>query len=703
MGDQRWRGTGSIGGRVMGILLAGFISAAWAEPDSGRLVLSSENDDAAVTTTDALHLGTDLELTVQGLQAQVLVSQTFKNQTDQWVNATYVYPLAEDSAVSQLTMHVGERVITGEIQEKSKARKTFAAAKASGKKATLIEQQRPNMFRQQVANIAPGETIRVEFGYSQQVMYDAGEFRLRLPLTLTPRYIPGVVNGQWRKEQTVATGVNGWASATDQVPDAHLITPSQQHVAGGLINPVSLSLQLDAGMPLTRVHSDTHQLTISQPKGNDAGVRLIHFAKGEVSMDRDFEITWQPKPHSAPLAAQFVSQWQGERYLQLMLMPPQEVSANNLAPRELILVVDTSGSMAGDSIKQARTSALLALDTLTPRDRFNVILFASDSRAVFDHAVVASANNIQTARRALERMRADGGTEMLGALKRAFGQPSNTEYLQQVVFVTDGSVGNEADLLQHIHRNLGDARLFTVAIGSAPNRFFMRRAAQFGRGSFTEIAATAQIAPRMAGLLNKLKRPLVTNIDIEWPQPVQVFPRRIPDLYWGEPLLVTAKLGPWPSRSQPLVTVRGVSGGKPWQRDFPINAATADADSEGDAIPVLAQRFGREKIKFLENEFYVNGRDASDKARQKILPVALRYQLMSRYTSLVAVDKTPARPASEVGQERELSNAMPAGATMTAVGYPQTAAGVTWHLLLGALALLALLGVKNLEVRYGRS
>ncbi len=702
MSYKLWRKAEKIARRAILSMLTITATVVWAEPDSGRLVLLADDDSVAGTTTEALHLGTHIDLSVQGLQAQVLVSQTFKNQTDEWVSATYVYPLAEDSAVSRLKMVVGERVIEGEIQEKAQARKTFEAAKVAGKKATLIEQQRPNLFRQQIANIAPGETVRIDLGYSQQVIYDSGEFRLRLPLTLTPRYIPGVVSTELEAIQTLTTGAQGWARATDQVKDAASITPLQKYAAvGKVVNPVSIDLKLDAGMPLAWVRSATHQLTVNQPKGDDLGKRRIHFSQAKVSMDRDFEISWQPTAQSAPVAAQFVSEWQDERYLQLMLMPPREVASSRLTPRELVLVVDTSGSMAGDSIKQARASALLALDTLTAQDRFNVILFSSDTRAVFSDVVTATADNLKVAAKALASMQANGGTEILPALEQAFSYKKDAEHLQQIVFLTDGSVGNEAALLQHIHRNLGDARLFTVAIGSAPNRFFMRRAAEFGRGSFTEIASAAQIEQRMADLLNKLKSPVVTNITIDWPQPVQMYPRRIPDLYWGEPLLVTAKLSPWPSGSQPMITVRGTSAGKSWQRDLVLNTVAGQSDTK--LLPVLAQRFGREKIKFLENELYVNGRDVNNEAQQEILPVALKYQLMSRYTSLVAVDKTPVRPAESALRERAVSNAMPAGATMQALSYPQTALGVSWHLLLGALALLALIVLKGMEVRYAEA
>lgn len=218
----------------------------------------------------------------------------------------------------------------------------------------------------------------------------------------------------------------------------------------------------------------------------------------------------------------------------------------------------------------------------------------------------------------------------------------------------------------------------------------MRKAAEFGRGSFTEIASAGQVQERMASLLTKLRKPVLADIEIDWPQPVEAFPRKIPDLYWGEPLLVTAKLSPWPGSAGQRVVIRGQSAGTAWQREFILPEPGAAADE----VPVLARRFGREKIAFLEDEALREGRDA----RAEVLPVALRYRLLSRYTSLVAVDKTPARPAPAEAREQAVANAIPAGSGMQAVGYPQTATGLYWHWLLGALAALGLWQLNRREV-----
>lgn len=305
---------------------------------------------------------------------------------------------------------------------------------------------------------------------------------------------------------------------------------------------------------------------------------------------------------------------------------------------------------------------------------------------------------LQEARQVIDGMRAGGGTVMRPALESAFRHPTSESHLQQIVFVTDGSVGNEAELLELIYHQLGDARLFTVAIGSAPNRFFLRRAAEFGRGSFTEIATGNQVTERMKVLLNKLENPLVSDITIDWPQPAEAFPQNIPDLYWGEPLLVTAKLPPWTLGNEVLIRVSGKSAGKPWSRDLALNPVTSTQLYEG--IPVLAQRFGREKIAFLEGQLYQSG--DTEEARAQILPLALDYQLLSRFTSLVAVDNTPAREVSDIAVERAIANALPAGSHMRAVGYPQTAAGSLWHWLLGTLALLALLLQRLWSFGWGR-
>ena len=535
------KATGWLAGLILSSTLALQAMAA-PDPQAGQLLLTGA-EDAAV------HLDTAIALQIQGLEAEVVMTQRFQNQSDQWVDGVYVFPLAESSAVTSLHMRVGERVIIGEIQERQQARARFEVARASGQKATLVEQHRPNLFRQELANIAPGETVEIRLGYSQAVIYSGGQFRLSLPTTLTPRYIPG--NPGSPESGPVHASPSGWALPTDQVTDAPWITPPQRPVGvDAILNPLTLTGVLKPGAVLAHIDSATHGLTV----GQHAAETEYHFQleNGPVSMDRDVELSWTPVPDPEPVVLAFSEAWQNEVYLQLLLMPPPVLETQQRLSRELVLVVDTSGSMAGTSIVQARESALMALERLQPDDRFNVLLFDSSTRSIFDGAVPATDANLHRARSVLQSMQASGGTEMFPALSRALAHPPTGDHLQQIVFVTDGSVGNEAALLELIYNDLGNARLFMVSIGSAPNHFFMRRAAEFGRGSYTDIAQLAQVRDRMGELLKKLESPLVTDLQIHWPWNVDMYPERMPDLYWGQPLRVVARVIDVEHADQPL-------------------------------------------------------------------------------------------------------------------------------------------------------
>ncbi len=670
--------TGWLAGLILNSMLALQAMAA-PDPQAGQLLLTG-------TEAAAVHLETAIALQVQGLEAEVVMTQRFQNQSDEWVDGVYVFPLAESSAVKSLQMRVGERVIVGEIQERQQARAQFEAARTSGQKATLVEQHRPNLFRQELANIAPGETVEIRLGYSQSVTWSSGQFRLRLPTTLTPRYIPGITTAP--EPGPMDASLSGWAPATDQVNDAPWITPPQRPVgADRILNPLTLTGVLKPGTVLAHIDSETHALAVEQ----NGSALEYHFqlVDGPVSMDRDVELSWTAVTGSEPVVLAFTETWQDAAYLQLLLMPPPALEARERLPRELVLVVDTSGSMAGMSIVQARESALMALERLQPTDRFNVLLFDSTTRSIFDESVPATAANLDRARLVLQGMQASGGTEMFSALSRALAHSPKEEHLQQIVFVTDGSVANEAALLALIHKQLGKARLFMVAIGSAPNHFFMRRAAAFGRGSFTDIAQLAQVRERMGELLKKLESPLITDLQIHWPWDVDMYPERVPDLYWGEPLRVVARV-PAGFDAPAVIRVSGASADSAWVREVNVAPSRQPAPGAGAVatMPVLAQRFGREKITALENRFY-RGEDR-EQAQQSILPVALAYQLMSPYTSLVAIDRTPARTSGESVTEVAVANALPAGTAMRAMGYPQTDAGFTWHLLMGGLALTGL-------------
>ncbi|MEH6519194.1 MAG: marine proteobacterial sortase target protein [Halioglobus sp.] len=643
--------------------------------------------------TPAVIQDSKVHFDISGMIARVRLEQTFHNGSDQWVEAVYAFPLPDTGAVRAMEMRVGERRIVGEIKEKSLAKKIYEKAKTAGKKASLVEQQRPNLFTNRVANIGPGEDVIVKLEYIQQVEYRAGEFFLRFPMTITPRYIPG--NLQPSPESAAAhesVELNpylGWAAPTDQVPDANAITPLvyPNTLSGGApYNSIEVTAQLDVGMPLAKVESPYHELAMSRSK-NRYDIRL---AQGFSEMNRDFVLSWQAVTGAAPQAAVFTEKVAGEYYGLLMVIPPALVSADSLSrlPREIVFIIDTSGSMGGVAIAQARESLSLALRELRPQDSFNVIEFNSSHRLLFQQAVPASQHNVQRAQEFVRQLDAGGGTEMLPALRAALTLSGNAGQeergkLRQVVFITDGAVGNEQQLYTEITQQLGENRLFTVGIGSAPNSWFMRKAAQFGRGAHIHIGDLAEVGEKMARLFDQISSPVAANITIDWPTAVESFPQRVPDLYKGEPVVVAVKSGA--SALQGKILVKGDLAGQAWSRELELSGeAYGDSGSGGRHAGVASLWAGRKISALLDG--LVTGQPKAQ-VRTAVLDVALTHSLMSPYTSFVAVEERLSRPANTGLSKTPVPNSQPKGQSPQGFAYPRTATTASANVFLGSLLM----------------
>jgi len=665
------------------VLLLGCVLAAGPRPASGQELTPGEMQSGGLLlrTTNgystATLLNTDVDMKISGLVARVSVRQAFRNTSEDWVEGIYVFPLPDKAAVDRMRLHIGERFIEGEIQEKEHAKKTYEQAKAAGKKASLVEQQRANLFTTSVANIAPGELVVVEIEYLEDVRYEAGQFSIRFPMTLTPRYISG-------NALPDRTG-SGWSPDTDRVPDASTITPPQVASSNG--HRISLSANVNAGMPLEIIASRYHPVSV----GENNGQYEVSLRTGTVAMDHDFELVWRPVPSASPRAMSFVETVGGKPHYLLMVMPPDQIDTTAaIMPREVIFIVDTSGSMHGVSIQQAKRAVQLALKGLKPTDRVNVIEFNSVTNALFSTSQPATAIAVTRASNFVQQLRANGGTEMRPALGLALDSPASAEHLRQVVFITDGSVGYEDELFSMIESRLGAARLFTVGIGSAPNSGFMRKAAEAGRGSYTFISALHEVREKMDGLFRKLEQPQITDIEVEWPSGVIVdsFPATVPDLYAGEPVTVKVAAG-GPFRPDDRVYVRGNSARGGWSADLPVNAA-----SESSGVAAL---WARARIGELLN---VERRHAEpDEIRAAIVATALSHHLVSKYTSLVAVDKTPVRPVDDPLNTEQVPNLMPYGQSMNAIfGFPATATDAPAMRFMGLMFLLG--GVLLLMLRW---
>ncbi|MBU6463438.1 MAG: marine proteobacterial sortase target protein [Bradyrhizobium sp.] len=613
-----------------------------SEARSGSLLFKT--DDGYV---DATRLGVDVDLTVSGPTIRARVTQIFRNPTQDWVEATYVYPLSAGGAVDTLKMVVGDRVIVGDIKERQQAKVIYEQARAAGRKAALTEQERPDIFTNSVANIGPGETVLVQIEYQEPVHQSGDEFSLRVPLVVAPRYNPAPIV----QSVDMRADNGGWGStSSDPVPDRDRITPEVLDPAlHGPVNPTSITVHLNAGFPLGEVKSPFHAVKIESP---DSTTRVIRLADGQVPADRDFELTWKPAAEKAPSVGLFREHVGNADYLLAFVTPPTvEQAERKPLPREVIFVIDNSGSMGGTSITQAKASLIFGLSRLQPNDRFNVIRFDHTMDVLFPDSVSADAGHIGQATSFVNALQASGGTEMVPAMRAALTDnahgDSNT--LRQVVFLTDGEIGNEQQLFETITAMRGRSRVFMVGIGSAPNTYLMTRAAELGRGAYTHIGSVDQVEERMRGLFAKLENPAVTGLAVKFSSAsADIAPAILPDLYRDEPLVLAAKL----DKLQGSVEIKGRIGDRPWTVTLPLANA---AEGKG-----LSKLWARRKIS--DAEVARTTRQISpDEADKAILALALQHQLVTRLTSLVAVDKTPSRPEGTPLKLTDLPLNLPAG------------------------------------------
>jgi len=596
----------------------------------------------------AVALDTLINADINGLVARVDVHQRFRNTGGSWGEAIYRFPLPVGAAVDRLQIQAGDRVIEGVIQERDMARRQYQQARSKGVIAALLEQQRPNQFETRLANIGPGEEISIAISFLVRVDFDEGQYSLQIPLTFTPRWdAPKSILSENAPGENITQG-----------------TPLDDH-------RLELHLKLRSAMDLAHVESRFHDMDIHPSLG---GYELV-LINPDTRTDRMFELNWAPRLGTAPQAALSTYDDGDSVYALLMLAPPL---AEETVPqdREVVFIIDTSGSMQGLALRQAKAALYQGLSWLEPDDRFNLVEFNSTSYTLYPGSVAPDGNYLEEALDFIDDLEADGGTNMAPALKDAMSLPEQPGLFRQIVFVTDGSIGNEEQLLQQIAADLGDSRLFTVSIGSAPNTGFMRKAAAIGRGSHTHIGQLEDVAERMNKLWQRIESPALQNIDVDWGVAADFYPEIIPDLYAGEPLWLLARLQ-GPARQ---VRLSGDLNGARWEQETgPHPGAGSDS---------LATLWARARIEALQDSRLFLDTDA-DEVRQDIIQLALEFGLLTPYTSLVAVDNTPQRPAGAALAQNDIPNLLPAGSSSQLSGFSSTATG--WQVQLsGALALLLL-------------
>jgi len=646
------------------ILAAGLSALAWspsfastpshAKPLETELGINETQDGSLLFKTErpgryvkAPMVSTDVRMDIAGPVIRTSLSQTFKNTSDQWVEGIYVFPLPENAAVDRLRMVVGGRLIEGQIKEKKQAKKIYETAKAQGKKASLVEQLRPNMFSASIANIGPHETVAIQIEYQDKSNIKHGVASLVFPMTVAPRFSPP-------KELIKLATADGTTMPVilDPVLDRHLISPPvmnpQNEPSEYLRLPVTIDINLEAGFDIADISSPYHDISIDRIDEDSARITL---SSGEVPANKDFQLKWKAQDSNVPQRKVFTETVGETSYLMTMLSPPLPEIPRIVEShaREMLFIIDTSGSMNGTSIVQARNALKLGLERLGPKDSFNVTRFSNDFSKLFDGPRPATEENIREALGYVSGLRANGGTQMYPALKDTFKSQADTESLRQIVFITDGAIGNETQLFALIQDKLGDARMFPVGIGSAPNRFFMSRTAKFGRGTMVMIGKVDEVQTQMGELFTALENPVLTNLQLSFKDKGEGYPSRLPDLYDGEPVVSIIKLA---HNALPRsLTISGQYADSPYKSDIALS----------DAVPAkgLSVLWAREKIADLEERRF--DRTGAANIDQQILKTALDHHLVSRLTSLVAVDITPSRKLSDPLIRQSVPTQLPEG------------------------------------------
>lgn len=614
---------------------------------------------------------TDVAVDVRGLVASGTVTQQYVNDTSTPIEAIYVFPLPHDAAVYDLEIHIGNRVIRSVIKEREEAKRTYEAAKTEGKRAALVEEERPNIFTASVANLMPGDHVAVQLRYVEPLKWDDGKIRLVFPMVVGPRYIPG----------TSAIGYQGtgWAPDTNAVPDASRITPVVRNPESRDGHDISVKVDLDAGFQSSEVQSISHEIQVSQ---DGSGRKRIELTAGKTIPNKDFVLEINHGASAHPETALFLSpnKQNGESEFLVTAFPPSAAPQKRV-PVEMLYMIDVSGSMNGTSIEQARAALLQALDRLAPTDRFGILAFNHGFREFSAEPLTASTDNVAAGRRYVESLRAEGGTEMLPALLHLMEEPEHPGYVRTIVLLTDGDLGNEEQIFSAMHHELGNARLFTVAVGSAPNFFLATKMAQYGRGNFTHIANLSDIQDQMGRLLETIESPVLTDVQVKFEgvDVADVYPQRIPDLFLRQPLQITGRI----VRGQKgVIRLTARAGDEPYEASFPFDTTRSEFH------PGITTVWARQKADELIDRWRVGDETTQANLRSEVIAHAIQYRLVTRFTSLVAVEETVANPGGE-SVKAAVPSELPAGMKMESVfGAPATGTADEFLETLG-LALVA--------------
>ncbi|HEY1336744.1 MAG TPA: VIT and VWA domain-containing protein, partial [Bryobacteraceae bacterium] len=564
---------------------------------------------------------TEVKAKISGPLARVSVTQEFENPFAEKIEAVYTFPLPPNSAVDDMTMLVGDRTIRGLIKPRDEAQKIYDDAKRAGYVAGLLDQERPNIFTQAVANITPGAKVKIEISYVETMPYEAGSYEFCFPMVVAPRYIPGAPTGRQG---------GGWAPDTDRVPDASRITPPVTPEGTRAGHDISIEVKVDAGVPIESLESKTHDVDVERPGAHEALVRLKDKA---VVPNKDFVLKYAVAGRGVEDAVLTHKGAKGG-FFTLLLQPPERVATAEITPKELVFVLDTSGSMSGFPIEKAKETMQMALNGLNPRDTFNLITFAGDTHILFPQPVAATPENLRAAREFLQSRYGSGGTEMMKAIRAALAPSDDQDHVRVVCFMTDGEVGNDYEIIGEVQKH-PKARVFAFGIGSSVNHFLLDNVAKYGRGEVEYVGLKDDGSAAAKRFYERVHTPLLTDISVDWGglAVTDVLPARIPDLFSAKPVVISGRYG---AAGNGTIRLHGKMAGRDFTREIRVNLPGAQAEND-----VLATLWARRKVDDLMSQDFDGLQYGNTRAdlKQQITKLGLDFRLMTPFTSFVAVEE----------------------------------------------------------------
>lgn len=591
---------------------------------------------------------TDVKVDISGFIARGTVIQTFENPYNENIEAVYVFPLPHTAAVDAMTMRIGERKIVGLMKRGAEARAVYERALQQGQTASLLEQERPNIFTQSVGNIKSRQEIQIEISYVDVLNYDVGTYEFHFPMVVAPRYIPGVpisekpelpkeLEGKVGevadpvRKVTLSPGPSGtgWSSDTNRVPDASRITPPVLKPGYRTGHDIHLSVSLDAGVPIQDVEIVNHAALLERIGTSKATVEI---SPRDAIPNKDFVMRYAVVGEKPEMAVFAHAMGPEQRYFMLMVQPKLDAELLKAPPRELVFLIDASGSMSGELMAKVKAAMRHFFTLSKPSDTFQIITFSNQAYKLFDSAVPATPANVARARTFTQQLQGTGGTEMLEGIKAVLNAPVDPKRVRIVVMLTDGYIGNEEEIIAEVGRRAGDAiRFWTIGIGSSPNRLLIDGVAKQGGGMSGVLDLNTNPKPLVTEVVQRIHRTQLANIQLEWRDlPVyETYPRRIPELWAGRPLIV---FGRYAAGGSTALEVSGTAEGEPLT--YRLDVTLPDAEPAHD---VLAKVWARKKIEDLSAQ---GSYEDTPEVIEEITRIALDYRLMTQYTSFVAVDES---------------------------------------------------------------